>query len=171
MSDCPCTGELEQQSPLSPGLVGDDEQIVYALIDPLTADAGGEVLSVLNFSKSKLQAGTLSVCRAGHTTASSARENIVGALQVKDPSRKDCGFLTAACESIRGIMLGASAFRAFCVNDAGLEGFEAHAHISNSETTDQKLLSHRLAARGNLKLVFEEGGVNQEWSGHPFRPG
>jgi|GEM_PF-2873798 len=161
MSRCECEREGSQQSEHSPGIVSDDETIVYALVEPLTS-------SVKAISKSGLKAGTVSVCRAGYTTGPDAKAKTVDILLAKDSSRTDDGFLHAPCAEIRAIPLGSSNIGAFCVIDDGLPDHISHAHLGYSEPADVKLRNDREAARANLLAVLNRRGVKVEWSGEPF---
>lgn len=162
--ECPCEGI--SQSEHSPGLVGDDEAIVYAMIDPDTAPN-----SVARISKSKLDAGELSVARASYCTAAEAREKIVAPQLDRDSTRKDLGYLWAVCSEIRAVRLGMSdlAQGAFCVHDAALKDFPAHAHLACSAPVDNKHRNFKAAARGDLLKVFEARGVF-EWAVWPTLP-
>lgn len=162
MTRCECEQEGSLQSEYSPGVVDDSEAIVYALVHPLTG-------SFKDLSHSKLKDGTLSVCRAGHTTGADARSNTVGVLLEKDGTRRDDGFLYAACKDIRAIKLGKSDVGAFCVVDDGLQAYPAHAHLSYSIPSDDKLRNDRQAAKGNLLVLFRKAGEHKEWEGHPFK--
>lgn len=165
MSRCECPKEATSQSEHSPGLVKDEEPIVYALVDPLTSKDG----SVKDFSKSQLKSGTLSVCRAAHCTAEEAHECILTPL-LKNPDRKFEGAVWARCQSIRSIKLGSSEVGAFCVHDDALESYAAHAHMAFSSPEDEKLRNEREAARGNLKEIFLNGSIFGRLSDCPFHP-
>lgn len=165
MSRCECPKEAISQSVHSPGLVGDEEPIVYALVDPLTFSDG----SVKDFSKSQLKAGTLSICRAAHCTAAEANECILTPLLSKS-DRKFQGAVWTDCASIRGIKLGGSEVGAFCVHDDALEDYRAHAHMAFSTPQDDKLRNEREAARGNLKELFLKGSITKSLSECPFQP-
>jgi hypothetical protein len=163
MSRCECETEDSQQSAYSPGTVSDGETIVYALIEPLTS-------SVKLFSKSQLQRGELSVCRADFCTGEEAHASIVKPLLEKVVDRIDNGFLYALCSEIRSIPLGDSSYGAFCVVDDGLVDYAAHAHLGYSIPPEEKLRNFREAARGNLLKIFQKRGEKAEWTGHPFKP-
>lgn len=162
MIRCECEQEGSLQSQYSPGVVEDDEPIVYALVHPLTG-------SFKDLSHSQLKAGTLSVCRAGHVSGPDARSNTVAVLLAKDETRRDDGFLYAKCKDIRAIKLGKSNVGAFCVVDDGLETYPAHAHLSYSIPSDEKLRNDRQTAKGNLLKLFRKAGEHTEWEGHPFK--
>jgi hypothetical protein len=159
-----CPKEAVQQSSLSPGLVSDDEPIVYILVDPLTVMNG----SVKEFSKSQLKRGDLSVCRAKHCTTSEAERAIVQPLLSK-PGRSFEGALWMPCQRIRSITLGESRVGAFCVIDDGLQDYRAHAVLAFSTPQDEKLRNEREAARGNLKDLFRENGVQPRLADCPFK--
>lgn len=161
MNRCECPREATSQSEHSPGLVQDDEVIVYALVNPLTSSVG-------QISKSQLKASCLSVCRAGHISGPDAKSATVDVLLQKDTTRAHEGFLHALAGKIRAIRLGQSEVGAFCVIDDALENYRAHAHIGFSDPSDSKLRSEREAARGNLMLLFRERGVSENWIGEPF---
>ncbi|HEV2502313.1 MAG TPA: hypothetical protein VGV39_04525 [Mesorhizobium sp.] len=163
-SECQC--ELEQQSEHSPSVVGDDERIVFALIDPLTFEN-----SVARFSKSQLKAGTLSICRSDHCSSDEAHEAIVAPLVAKDPTRQDLGVYWATCQEIRSIMLvDGGGEGAFCVADDGLAHYPAHAHLGYSQPTDKKHLQGNLreTARAKLADAFRRRGIHA-WADAPFR--
>ncbi len=161
MTRCGCTKESSSQSEFSPGVVGDSEPIVYALVNPETS-------SVKDVSKSRLKQSDLSVCRAAYTTGKEAHTNIVQSLISKNSNRTEEGFYYAMCSEIRGITLGETNQGAFCVIDDALEGFESHAHLGYSEPTEPKLKNHRESARANLSLLFKRRGVFKDWNGDPF---
>lgn len=162
MTRCECIKEATSQSPHSPGVVENDEPIVYALVNPLTG-------SFKDISKSQLKASELSVCRACHISGPEAKTKTVDTLIEKNASRTHEGFLYAMCGEIRGIRLGSTTIGAFCVVDDALEDYPAHAHIGYSQPSDENLRSHREAARGNLMLLFKRRGVFVDWIGHPFQ--
>jgi hypothetical protein len=80
--------------------------------------------------------------------------------------RTDQGFAFALCAEIRAISLGQQGIGAFCVIDDAYEHFPSHAHLGYSESEDRK--NDRLAARGNLLLLFKKRGIFTEWAGYPF---
>lgn len=159
---CECRTESDVQSPHSPGLVRNEEQIVYALVSPLTG-------SFKDVSQSQLKAGTVSVCRADHCAGRVAKRHVVDVLLEKDSTRSDDGYLYATCADIRDLRLGESDVGAFCVVDDGLPHYPAHAHLGYSQPADDKLRNHRAAARGNLLKLLNENGVQTLWSGFPFK--
>lgn len=161
MTHCECIKELTSQSADSPGLVQDDEPIVFALVNPLTG-------SFKDISKSQLQTSTLSVCRAAHISGAEAKSKTVDELIAKDETRKHEGFLWAECSEIRALQLGSTNARAFCVIDDALPGYAAHAHLGFSEPSDPLWKNHRVTARGNLMLTFKKRGVFTDWNAHPF---
>lgn len=161
MSRCECPKEATTQSSYSPGVVKDNEMIVYALVNPLTSSVG-------QISKSQLKAGQLSVCRAGHIKGPDAKRKTVDVLLAKDAARKHEGYLHATCQEIREVFLGTSRTGAFCVIDDALEDYAAHAHLGYSEPSDPKLRNDRETARANLMRTFIKRGVSIDWSGAPF---
>lgn len=161
MMRCECEKESSSQSPHSPGLVQDDEPIVYALVNPLTG-------SVKDLSKGQLKAGALSVCRSSYISGHEAKSKTVDVLIQKDNSRTHEGFLYALCAEIRAIRLGNPNVGAFCIIDDALMDYAAHAHIGFSDPSDDKLRNHREAARGNLLLLLNQRGIFTEWDGEPF---
>lgn len=158
----PCPKELEQQNEHSPGVVESGELIVYILVDPLQWENG--FLKKSAFSKSQLQAGTLSVCRARYCTVDGAYKNIVAPLLDKDPNNRTLvGALSASCEKIRSILYEDLPTQAICVIDDGKDGFPAHAHMgfsAPSHTTGfwENQRNGKAAVRANLVLVFESNG-------------
>jgi hypothetical protein len=165
MSRCECQSELTQQSPHSPGVVANEEPIVYALIDPLTFETG----SVKAISKSGLKAGDVSLCRAHYCTGDLARQLIVGELQTKNPTRADHGFLYAQATEIRELKLGTSDVGAFCLIDDGMPHYAAHAHLAYSIPKDGKLRNHRETARADLLETLRKRGQFATWDGAPFK--
>lgn len=146
---CGCEDTL--QSEHSPGLVSDDEEIVYVLTDPHTCKEG----SVKEFSKSKLKDRDLSVCRSRHSSVSLITKAVIEPLTQSGNTYH--GALWAFTGEIREIPLGDSGVGAFCVADDGLDHDLAHAVIGFSEA-EIKLRNHREAARGNLKELFLRRG-------------
>lgn len=161
MTRCGCAKEDSTQSAFSPGVVSNEEPIVYALVQPDTS-------SVKAISKSRLKESTLSVCRAAHCAGAHAHAQIVQVLLEKNGERIEEGFFYALCSEIRAIMLGETNQGAFCVVDDALEGFESHAHVGFSDPKDSKLKNHREAARANLLLLLKHRGVFRDWNGEPF---
>ena len=146
-----CDCEDAQQSQHSPGLVGDAEEVIYALTDPHTIQDG----SVKEFSKSKLKDRDLSICRARHSSVSLITSAVIEPLTKGDGTYH--GVLWALTSEIREIPLGESGVGAFCVADDGLIDDPAHAVIGFSEARIE-LRNHRVAARGNLKDLFLRRG-------------
>lgn len=161
MTRCGCPKEATSQSVNSPCLVADDEPIVYALVNPLTS-------SVKDISKSQLKDSKLSVCRAKYIDGPTAKKKTVDVLIANDSTREHEGFLYAFCEEIRAINLGDSSVGAFCVIDDALPDYDAHAHLGFSEPDDSDLKNERVAARGNLLLLFKKRNVRTDWAGDPF---
>lgn len=164
MIRCECPKEAESQSPHSPGIVEDDEPIVYLIVDPLTSENG----SVKSISKSQLKSGTLSVCRSKYCDADEAKTLMLDPLTSK-AGRTFQGAAWASCSQIRSIKLGASNVGAFCVHDDALEDYSAHAHLAFSVPQEEKLRNEREAARGNLKELFLSNGVATSLEDCPFR--
>jgi hypothetical protein len=169
MSRCECPKESVTQSPLSPGLVANDEPIAFGLIEPLSFKDGEVIVS-----HSQLRSGSLSICRAQYITAEQAREKIVDDLIAKDSTRLDRGHCWAPCHAIRAITLIDPKTRedtgvgAFCVIDDALPKYDAHAHIGYSEPQEDRLRNSRQAARAQLADVIKVNGIMLAWSAGPF---
>jgi hypothetical protein len=168
MTHCECDKELSKQSDHSPSTVADGEILVYALINPLNVTNEDGTIKVAAFSKSGLKRGDLSVCRASLITGADAKAKTVDIIVAKQPGRSDSGYLVAKCGDVRAIKLGETAVRAICVNDDGLEDFQAHAHLAYSNPQEEKMRNHREAARAELTTLFQVNGVSVNWDGPPF---
>jgi hypothetical protein len=175
MNRCGCSEEDTQQSTHSPGIVLDEEAIVFALI--LGPD--GDVASIEIFSKSKLKDRNLSVCRGGHSTFDEMHTRVVE--PQLDPSTQlgFRGFYWATCSEIRSIVaerntsrpkgLVPTAVGAFCVIDEGEPDHPAHARIGYCNPLPNFWSLHQsVAARGNLLLKFAARGVFLTSSVPPF---
>jgi hypothetical protein len=159
---CGCEDTL--QSEHSPGLVSDDEEIIYALVDPYTYSEG----SIKEFSNSKLKARVLSVCRAQYSSVKLITEAVIEPLARSGNVYQ--GALWAFSKEIREIALGDSGVGAFCVADDGLAHDRAHAVLGFSEAQIE-LRNHRVAARGNLKeLLLRRGRMELEECPFPAAP-
>jgi hypothetical protein len=156
-TDCPA--ESARQSEHSPSVVGDDEALVYILLSPDLYNIETRTMDARAFSKSKLREGTLSVCRAEHTSIQVAEEQVIAPQIARKPERSVAGALTAICGAIRCIRFDAASVRTYCVVDDGREDFTGHAHIGFSPRVSFSSQNSTQAARGNLLLAFEsEGG-------------
>jgi hypothetical protein len=157
---CPCPRERAQQSPYSPGLISPSEAIVYVLLDPDHWTNGA--LAPAAFSKSKLAADDLSVCRNRYASAAQTYKHVVAPQIKKDPRRRVVGAVKARCGDIRDITVGNGTNERFiCVIDDGLIGYPAHAVLGYSENTKQPKFwqrNSRTAVRGELTRVFNLGG-------------
>lgn len=149
-----CECEDSQQSEYSPGVVKNDEPIVFVLTDPLTIENG----SVKDFSKSQLKEKRLSICRSRYSSPEEIKKQVIDVLIRNDPRRLHHGALWAVCNEIRGICLGSSQVGAFCVIDEGLPEYTSHGVIGFSDA-DIDLRNNREAARGNLKELFMRRGI------------
>ena len=149
-----CECEDSQQSVHSPGVVANEEPIIFVLTDPLTIEHG----SVKDFSKSELKKKRLSICRSKYSTSEQLKEQVVDVLLVGSSRRTHVGALWAECHEIRAVCLGASEVGAFCVIDDGLEDYKAHGVLGYSDA-NLSLRNEREAARGNLKELFVRRGV------------
>jgi hypothetical protein len=166
MNRCGCPEEEIQQTANSPGIIEPTESIVFALVKPLTANAG----SVANLSTSKLKARNLSVCRGDYSSYADLIRNVVEPQLNRDPSREYIGYHWAPCHEIRSIMTQPSGagkmsppsqpVGAFCVIDDAVDGYPAHAVIGFSKPNPKFWEKHdRQAARGNLLLVLQRRGL------------
>jgi hypothetical protein len=161
--DCP--KELAQQSPHHLyGTVQDDEPIVYVLVDP-DHYKNGE-LQKAAFSQTRLKEGTLSVCRAQHSSRIEIQREIIDKLLKGTPApgrRKFVGLFRAICRDIRSITLEyPRRNRAICVIDDGQPNYKAHAHLSYSAIAGEKdywARNSRQAVRANLIDAFGKGNV------------
>lgn len=156
---CPCPKEQIQQKRESPGQIGSDESIVYILLQPDHWQQGG--LSAAAFSKSKLKAGDLSVCRGQYCTDKQAAEHIVAPQIAKNSRRTLVGAFRAQCSEIRAIEAQNPKVRVICVIDDGTAAFPAHALLAYSELTKGKEFWQRneqTAVRGELTRVFNAAG-------------
>lgn len=152
--DC-CEKEKSKQSVHSPSVVSDDEYLVYVVLEP--DQYKDDELSTAAFSKSKLKDGDLSICRKAYSNAADIRQNIVDPQIENKPHRREVGALQAQCSDVRSILTDNPVCRAFCVNDDGLEGFEAHALLAFSDPTKAPNFwnaNDRLAIRANLVRSF-----------------
>ena len=156
-----CPKELSKQSEFSPDKVHDKETLVYLLIDPRQIK-DGELTSTA-FSKKELKQGTLSICRAGYSTAEDAKRNIFEPQFNKNSERKLVGAYKAICLNVRTIYATnrntqQSAGRAFCVIDDGERNFPAHAVLAYSDITKKDKFwdkNDQTAVRENLIELFQ----------------
>ena len=178
MRRCGCPEEEVQQTATSPGVVLDDEPIIFALIEPITAERNVGA----KFSKSKLIERSLSVCRGAHMSYADLLEHVVDSVVRKESRRKYIGYHWATCGEIRAIMsepkpgrsgkgeAGTKEFGAFCVIDDANGDHLAHAVIGFSRPADDFWSKNdRLAAQQNLKRVFEARGIMTEPATPPLR--
>ena len=158
MDECP--KELESQHHASPGVVEDDEVIIYVLIDPDLYENGS--LKKSAFSKSTLKKKELSVCRGHHSAAAEAKEKIFEPQAIKQPERKLIGAYNTVCSSIRGLLICDTESRAICVIDDASDDFVGHAHLGFSDAffnEELNLRNHFVATRSNLVRIFEQNGL------------
>lgn len=156
-----CLREQSRQSQYSPCVVADEEWIVYVLLDPPLWKNGDLVAGA--FSKSRLDAGDLSVCRAAYSSAEDAYKNIVEPQLARHQGEWTLvGAFRALCRDIRGLFTDHPPVRVVCVVDDGLEAFPAHAHLAYSDATRAKGFwnnrNQRQAVRANLIQVFRANG-------------
>lgn len=151
-----CSKEKKQQSNHSPGVVSDEEHILYVLLEPDQWKYGQ--LTKAAFSDSKLCACDLSVARQEHTDLDAILENVVVPQIDKNPTRQFVGLLMAPCALIRGLRVGESdgtrGDRATCVIDDGISGYEAHSLMAYSESVRRQNRNVRLSVRANLIDTF-----------------
>jgi len=150
-----CPGETIRQSEYSPGVVGDDETIVYVLFDPEQWQDGQ--LSVGAFTNEDLKKTRLSVARREYTTEAVAKAQVVGPRVAG--GQKFVGGLRAKCVELRRLS-SEDGSRLFCVLDDGLPGHPGHAVIGYSEAKRDQYFaqrnpkSDRVAIRQKLAVAF-----------------
>lgn len=110
-----CLKELTCQHELSPGVVEEDELIGLILLHPDQWDGGDFTKAA--FSRKRLKAGQLSVCRVKYTTQCEVRQFVICPQIEKNPSRTLVGVASAECSKLRSVVT-ASGERAVCVIDA-----------------------------------------------------
>ena len=152
-----CDCERVLQSEHSPGLVRDDEKIVYCLIDPDLISRDTLTLKNKAFSKSELRRTELSVVRKSYSSVGEVRAKVIALQVARNPHRRFCGVLFCRSANIRAV--SGITTQDICVADAGLEGFASHAHLGFCEQVAGKSKSVQEAVRSNLVAAFQEGGV------------
>lgn len=152
-----CECEQALQSKHSPGLVQDDEEIVYCLIDPDLYDRDTSTLKNKAFSKTALRKTDLSVIRKHHSSSDEVQEKVINPQVARKPHRRFCGVLVCQSANIRAI--NNSTKQDFCVADAGLEGFASHAHLGFCNALASMSKSAQEAARSNLVAAFQTRGI------------
>jgi hypothetical protein len=172
MSRIGCSEEKQKRSDISPGIVDDDETLVFALVYPNTINDQ----SVAAFQKGKLKTQELSLCRSQYCSYQDMFKNVVEPLLNRDDARQFRGYQWALCREIRAILAqpnigteGAT-IGAFCVFDDACEEYIAHSVMGFAKPPIDKFWEKhsREAARGNLRLVFAERGVKQDHASPPF---
>lgn len=152
-ADCP--KESSKQKEESPSIVEDREILAYVLMSPHYYDRESCRPKQTAFSKSKLKAGKLSVCRVAHTSLETVKKQVVEPQKERHPEWHLAGTLTSTCSRIREIRFKGVENRVYCIHDDGKQGFEGHAHIGFSESFDFSEINNRAAARGELLKAFE----------------
>lgn len=152
-----CDCEQVVQSQFSPGLVGNDEDIVYCLIDPDLYDRAAGTLKNKAFSKTDLRKTTLSVVRRRYSSDGEVEAKVIEPQVARNPQRQFCGVLV--CQSVEIRSINEICEQDICVADAGLEGFESHAHLGFSNEITAKSRSFQEAARSNLVAAFQNRGI------------
>lgn len=168
-----CKHELTQQKEHSPisecceAIVGDEEHLIFTLLDPLYWNSEEKTFSSAAFGKTKLKNGEVSVCRKEHSSEEEVQREIIDTLIDKDSARRFVGILLAQCGNVRSLLVDPStdeapSQKAYCVVDDGRETFRSHAHLGFSEVTTAKDFwnnNQRAATIGNLKKLFEKNGI------------
>jgi hypothetical protein len=169
MMRCGCSNEDKQFSQHSPGVVTDDESLVFV--------TEGDEISFKLFSNGRLKDTRLSVCRAQHATFAEMITAVIG-----DPPKKAYkGYMWAPTREVRAILARRNSARdktpnqtpkkvgAFCVADDGEQNYKAHACIGYSTPTKNFWELHdTVAARGDLLIAFSTRGVIQIAISPPF---
>lgn len=172
---CACPLEEQPQHESSPGVVQDDEHVLYVLVDPLHTKDGD--LSGAMFRGSQLKAGELSVCRVRYATPELINDCVVTPLLSKE-GRTFVGSLVAVAGEIRSIT-NEEGQQLYCVVDDPIHQDyktpsrpslkfpinHSHAHVGYSCITKVKNFWNNLnteaAARENLAAVFKRLGGPQ----------
>lgn len=163
-----CPEEDTRQSVDGPGLVRNDEPIVYALIRPRT----NTVDQLVTFPSGNWSKRELSVCRAAYSSFAEFYDNVVVGQTSKQGFTYE-GYVWAFCSDIRAIEVEtrdgkATGVGGICVIDHPLVGFEAHAHMGECRPNPKFWeKNNRQAVKLNLGLLFESNGV-QQVLGYPF---
>lgn len=149
-----CELERRQQKWLSPCVVGDDETILYVILDPRQIQNGA--LTPTAFSKDDLKKRNLSVCRADYSSADQVFRSIV-APSVKK-GQNFVGVVSAKCKDIRA-MRTAQYRQQICVIDDGIPNNIAHATLGYHCAIERAKngapdANARIAARANLLRLF-----------------
>jgi hypothetical protein len=167
-----CSEEDTQQKEESPGVVTNDEPVVFAMVYPVSIDDR----SLARFHKDRLKSRELSVCRAFFCSYRQMYRKVVRPQLNADPARRYRGYLWAPCGEIRDIIATPRpkqpphAIGAFCVIDDGDLRFPAHSRLGYcAPTPDFWSRNDREAARGDLSLRFHVRGIHQAPSSPPFR--
>jgi hypothetical protein len=118
MSRCGCPEETEQQSVHSPGVVVNEEPVVFALVLAASADE----LSVKIFQNSKLKEKRQSFCRSTHCIFEEMYDRVIKP-QISAPrSLEYKGYLWATAHEIRSIVAERNTARDKAPSDAGTSG-------------------------------------------------
>lgn len=177
MSRCGCPEETVQQSVHSPGVVVNEEPVVFALV---LADSADE-LSTEIFQNKKLKQKRQSFCRSTHCTFEEMY-NLVVTPQVSAPGSLEYkGYLWATAGEIRSIVAERNKSRdktphltpervgAFCVIDDGEDNYRAHAWVGYANPLPNFWSLHESnQARGDLLLALKRRGKLCEAASPPF---
>ena len=125
--------EKVSQSPHSPGLVSDDEQVARVLLTPKHVK-DGQVLPVA--FEQVLQSQGFSILRHGEYFEESL-VNTIKLLETDD--NKYTGYATANVKEIRDILIQGTTFRLFIVTDTATKDRKAHADIFTTRNTPEAL--------------------------------
>lgn len=143
-----CIEENQQQSVHSPGPVRDEERLArfvwrseHLAEDGDLAPAAFPIQDFLEHRR-----GGLSVARLDHMAPVEIRRQ-VGALVARTNAKKAKGMAVAETRAIRA-MRNKSGARVFCVIDAGLPDFRAHAAI--------RLADHQSMNRSSVRRVRKQ---------------
>jgi hypothetical protein len=175
MSRCGCPEEDTRQKPDSPGVVLNEEAIVFVL--PLCGNQDG----LRNLENGKLQKKQLSICRAEHCDYSEMYREVVQRQVAAGGAAKYRGYFWALCSEIRDILADPRPNKndeanpprnvgAFCVIDDGDPDYRAHGLIGYSSPSKGFWSQNdRTAARGNLWDTFRKRGIQNGNADPPFK--
>ncbi len=177
MSRAGCLEETAQQSAHSPGVVVNEEPVVFALV----LDDSANEQSIKIFPNNRLKDKQQSFCRSTHCTFEKMYDHVVKP-QLSAPNPLEYkGYLWAPVSEIRSIVAERNNARdktpdltpvsvgALCVIDDGEVDYRAHARVgyANPRPTFWRL-HDSVAARGNLLLALQRRGKLYEAASPPF---
>jgi hypothetical protein len=181
MSRCGCPEETVQQSIHSPGVVVNEEPVVFALVLVTSADSADE-LSIKIFQKTKLKEKRQSFCRSTHCTFEEMYDLVIKPRMSAPGSLEYKGYLWATTGEIRSIVAERNMARdkaphltpapvgAFCVIDDGEDNYRAHARVGYANPLPQFWNLHQSnRARGDLLITLQRRGKLCGAASPPFR--